>query len=137
MKIRQCYPPAHERRFARTANADEMVPQVPHDFQNLWGYILGPDARAQTADTVECTLFRRRLALGAARWRLFVVTRAAGRPLEPVTAPDGMRLSSHARRPRTYYAVFGKVRLWRHAFTAPGRESRCPLDAELSLPAPC
>jgi hypothetical protein len=27
--------------------------------------------------------------------------------------------------------------LWRHAFTAPGRESRCPLDAELSLPAHC
>jgi hypothetical protein len=57
------------------------------------------------------------------------------RPAEPVTAPDGMRLTSHDRHPMTYSAVFGKGRLWRHAFTAPGYEGRCPLDAELRVPA--
>ena len=57
------------------------------------------------------------------------------RPAEPVTAPDGMRLTSHDQRPMTSDAVFGKVRFWRHAFTAPGHERLCPLDAELSLPA--
>jgi hypothetical protein len=51
--------------------------------------------------------------------------------------PDGMRPTYHDRRPMTYYAVFGKVRFWRHSFTVPGRESLCPLDAELSLPAHC
>ncbi len=49
-----------------TSNSDEIVQQVPHDCQHLLGDITGPDARAQTAYTVELTLFRRLLALGAA-----------------------------------------------------------------------
>jgi hypothetical protein len=36
-----------------TSNSDEIVQHVPHDFPNRWGYIMGPDARAQTAYTVE------------------------------------------------------------------------------------
>jgi hypothetical protein len=40
----------------------------------------------------------------------------------------------HDQRPTTYYSVFGKVRFWRHSFTAPGQQGLCPLDAELSLP---
>jgi hypothetical protein len=67
--------------------------------------------------------------------RLFFVTRAAIRPAEPVTGPDGTRLTYHDQRATTYYSVLGKVRFWRHAFTAPGQEGLCPLDAELSLPA--
>jgi hypothetical protein len=81
------------------------------------------------------TLFRRRLALGAALLRVFLVTRAAGRPAEPVTAPDGTRLTAHDQRPPTDYAVFGNVRGARHAFTASGHEGGCPLDAALSVPA--
>ena len=118
-----------------TSNSDESVQQVQHDFQHLLGSMTGPDARAQTAYTVEFTLFRRLLALGAALLRLCFVTRAAVRPAEPVTAHDEMRLTAHDQRPMTYYAVVGKGRLWRHAFTAPGHESLGPLDAELSLPA--
>jgi hypothetical protein len=120
-----------------TSNSAEIVQQVQHDFQNLLGYIMGPDARAQTAYTVELTLFRRLLALGAALLRLFFVTRAAVRPAEPVTAPDGTRLTYHDQHPTTYYSVFGKIRFWRHSFTAPGQKGLCPLDAELSLPAHC
>ena len=36
-----------------TSNSDEIVPHVPHDFQNLLGDMTGPDARAQPASTVE------------------------------------------------------------------------------------
>jgi hypothetical protein len=68
---------------------------------------------------------------------LFFITRAAVRPAEPVTAPDGTRLTYHDQRPTPYSSVFGKVRFGRHSFTAPGQEGRCPLDAELSLPARC
>jgi hypothetical protein len=57
------------------------------------------------------------------------------RPAEPVTAPDGTRLAFLDQRPTTSDSVFGKVRSERHDFTAPGQEGRCPLDAELSLPA--
>ena len=62
-----------------TSNPESIVPQVQHEFQNLLAYVTGPDARSQTAYTVELTLFRRLLALGATLLRLFWVTRAAGR----------------------------------------------------------
>jgi hypothetical protein len=120
-----------------TSNPEPIVQQLQHDFQNLLAYVTGPDARSQTAYAVESTLFRRLLALGAALLRLFFVTRAAVRPAEPVTAPDGTRLICHDQRPTTDYSVLGKVRFGRHSFTAPGQEGLCPLDAELSLPAHC
>jgi hypothetical protein len=65
----------------------------------------------QTADTVEVTLFRRRLARGATLLRRFVVTRAAGRPSGTVTGSDGTPLTSHDQRPTTDDAVCGTVRL--------------------------
>ena len=120
-----------------TSNPELIVQQLQHEFQNLLAYVTGPDTRSQTSYTVELTLFRRLLALGAALLRLFLVTRAAVRPPEPVTAPDGTRLTYHDQRPTTYYSVFGKVRFERHYFTAPGQEGLCPLDAELSLPVRC
>ena len=101
-----------------TSNPDPIVQPLPHEFQNLLVYVTGPDARSQTAYTVELTLFRRRLALGAALLRRFFVTRAAVRPAELVTAPDGTRLTSHDQRPTTrrfnhgfvYLSVFSSAR---------------------------
>jgi len=118
-----------------TSNPESIVQQVQCEFQNLLAYVTGPDARSQTAYTVELTLFRRLLALGAALLRLFFVTRAAVRPAELVTAPDGTRLTYHDQRPTIDSSVFGKVHVERHSFTAPGQRGICPLDAELSLPA--
>jgi hypothetical protein len=120
-----------------TSNPEPIVQQLQHEFQNLLAYVTGPEARSQTAYTVELTLFRRLLGLGAALLRLFFVTRAAVRPAEPVTAPDGTRLTYHDQRPTIYYSVFGKVCFARHYFIAPGQIGLCPLDAELSLPARC
>jgi glucose/arabinose dehydrogenase len=91
----------------------------------------------QTADTVEVTLFRRRLARGATLLRRFVVTRAAGRPSGTVTGSDGTLLTSHDQRPTTDDAVCGTVRLWRHDCTARGPAGHGPLDAELSVPVRC
>ncbi len=120
-----------------TSNPEPIVQHLEHEFQSLLAYVTGPDARSQTAYTVEVTLFRRLLALGAALLRLFFVTRASVRPTAPVTAPDGTHLTYHDQRPTTYYSVFGKVYFERHSFTAPGQAGICPLDAELSLPARC
>jgi hypothetical protein len=118
-----------------TSNPESIVQQRPHEVQHLLTAVTGPDARAQTAYTVELTRFRRRLALGAALLRRFCVTRAAVRPAEPVTAPDGTRLIDHDQRPTLYSSVCGNVRCWRHCFTAPGPHGSGPLDAELSVPA--
>ena len=119
------------------SNSDQIVQHVQDDFQALVAYVTGPEARLQTAYTVELTLFRRLLALGATLLRLFLVTCAAVRPSGMVTGADGTPLTYHDQRPTTYYAVFGKGRFWRHYFTARGQPGRCPLDAELSLPTRC
>jgi hypothetical protein len=120
-----------------SSNPEPIVQQRQQEFHNLLTYVTGPDARLQTAYTVELTLFRRLLALGAVLLRLFFVMRAVVRPAKPVTAPDGTHLTFHDQRPTTYYSVLGKVHFERHDFTAPGQTGSCPLDAELSLPARC
>jgi hypothetical protein len=51
-----------------TSNPEPIVQQLEHEFQTLLTYVTGPDARVQTAYTVELTLFRRLLALGAIRY---------------------------------------------------------------------
>jgi hypothetical protein len=117
------------------SNSDQIVQQVQHDCQGLVADVTGPEARSRTASTGELTRCRRLLALGAMLLRLFFVTRAAVRPAEPVSAPDGTPWTYHDQRPVTYYSVFGKVRFWRHYFTARGQQGLCPLDAALSLPA--
>ena len=68
------------------SNAAPIVQQVQQDFQALVAYITGPEAQTQTAYTVELTLFRRLLALGAALLRLFFVAQAADRPAAPPAA---------------------------------------------------
>ena len=40
-----------------TSNPEPIVQQLQHEFQNLLAYVTGPEARSQTAYTVELTLF--------------------------------------------------------------------------------
>ncbi len=89
-----------------TSNVDLSVQQIQQDFQALIAYVTGPDTRTATAYTVELTLFRRLLALGAALLRVFFQMRAAERPAGPVHAPNGSLLGYHDRRSTTYYSVF-------------------------------
>ncbi len=119
------------------ANSDAIVQQVRDDFQALLAYVSGPEAHSQTAYSVELTLFRRLLALGATLLRIFFLSRAAARPAEPITTPAGIPLRYHDQRPISYYSVFGKLQFARHYFIAPGQHGHCPLDAELSLPEHC
>ncbi|HEY3230389.1 MAG TPA: ISKra4 family transposase [Roseiflexaceae bacterium] len=123
-------------RCLMTSNVSPIVQQIQQDFQALLTYVSGPEAHAQTAYTVELTLFRRLLALGAALLRLFFLTRAATRPPAPATAP-GTLLAYHDRRPIAYYSIFGKLTVARHYFYSAGAPGQCPLDAALSLPEHC
>lgn len=120
-----------------TSHSDEIVPQVQQGFQALVADVTGADAQTQTAYTVELTLFRRLLAVGAALLRRFFVTRAGVRPAGPVLTPNGTPLRDHEPGSTTSDSVFGNVRCGRHDFTAPGQEGCCPLAAELSWPARC
>jgi hypothetical protein len=119
------------------STSEPIVQQLRLDFETLLTYVTGPQAGAQTAYTVEVTLFRQLLALGASLLRLFFLSRAAERPPAPVSAPGAPQLTYHDCRPITYYSVFGKVCFARHYFAAPGHPGCCPLDAALNLPKRC
>jgi hypothetical protein len=119
------------------STAEPIIAHAQQQFQELVTYVTGPQTQTASAYTVELTLFRQLLALGALLLRLFFITRAAERPRDPVQSPDGTRLTYHDRRPTTYRSVFGPIVFARHAFTAPGQSVVCPLDAALSLPARC
>jgi hypothetical protein len=118
------------------SNAAPIVQQILGDFHALLAYVTGPSAQTQSAYTVELTLFRRLLSIGAALLRLFFVAQAAERPAAPTTT-DGAVWSYYDQRSISYYSIFGKLRLARHYFTASGHAGNCPLDAALSLPDHC
>jgi hypothetical protein len=118
-------------------NSEPIVQQVQTDFHNLIAYVTGPEARTQTAYTVELTLFRRLLALGAALLRLFFLTRAAVRPATPRAAATGQPIPYHDRRSIRYASVFGPIVFARHYFYATDATGICPLDGDLSLPPCC
>jgi hypothetical protein len=83
-----------QRGPATTSNPEPIVRQLQCESRNLLAYVTGLDAGSQTVYAVE-------LILGAALLRLFFVTWEGVRPAEPVTAPDGTRLTSHDQRPTT------------------------------------
>jgi hypothetical protein len=134
--MRKNHQPQLPMRCQMTSNVSPIVQQIQQDFQALLTYVSGPEAHAQTAYTVELTLFRRLLALGAALLRLFFLTRAAARPAAPLTA-SGTLLAYHDRREIAYYSIFGKLVFARHYFYTAGAGGQCPLDAALSLPEHC
>ena len=70
------------------SNAAPIVQQIQADFHALIAYLTGPQAQTHSASTVELTLFRRLLSIGAALLRLFFVAQAAERPPAPITT-DG------------------------------------------------
>ncbi len=119
------------------SNSEPILQHLHQQFDTLLAYVTGPEARTQTAYTVELTLFRQLLVLGATLLRLFFLSRAAERPAAPPPVPGGPHFTYHDYRPITYYSIFGKVRFARHYFVAPGHAGCCPLDAALSLPERC
>ncbi len=120
-----------------TSTTEAIIAQVRAEVEVLLGIVTGPASQQQSAAEVELALFRRLLRLGATLLGLFFAARGAVKPAGPVVSADGTELRYHDRRSIGYVSIFGKLRVWRHAFTAPGQVVVCPLDAALSLPARC
>ena len=96
-----------------TSNPEPIVQHLQHEFQNLRADVTGPEARSQTAYTVELSLFRRLLGLGAALLRLFCVTRAAGSPSRAGHGPRGDALDRPGSAPDD-----GLLGLWQSGLRA-------------------
>lgn len=115
-------------------NTDAIVPQLRRDFETLVTYVSGAESATHDVYTVELHLFRRLLALGALLLKLFFRTRAANRLAAP-TSSNGTMMRRHSRRSVRYISIFGELWCARDYFTAAGKASCAPLDAELGLPA--
>lgn len=120
-----------------SSTTESIIAQVRAEVEGLLGLVTGPASERQSAAGVELAIFRRLLGLGAILLRLFFETRGAVKPAGPVLGTDGRELRYHDRRSTGYLSIFGKLRIWRHAFTTPGQPVICPLDAELGLPERC
>lgn len=120
-----------------TSTTDAIIAEVHAEVAGLLGIVTGPASERQSAAEVELALFRRLLRLGATLLGLFFAARGADRPAGAVLSEDGTELRYHDRRRTSYFSIFGKLAVWRHAFTAPGQPVVCPLDAALSLPERC
>jgi hypothetical protein len=120
-----------------TSTTEPIIAQIRAEVEELLGIVTGPASRQQSAAAVELTILRRLLRLGATLLGLFFAARGAEQPAGPVLGADGRALRYHDRRSIGYVSIFGKLRIWRHAYTAPGQPVVCPLDAALSLPARC
>jgi hypothetical protein len=119
------------------STTDPIIAQVRAELEGLLGLVTDPASQQQSAAGVELALLRRLLGLGALLLRVFFETRGAEKPAGPVLSEDGTELRYHDRRRTSYVSIFGKLAVWRHAFTAPGQPVVCPFDAALSLPERC
>jgi hypothetical protein len=120
-----------------TSTTDPIIAQVRAEVAGLLEIVTGPASRQQSVAEVELAIFRQLLKLGATLLGLFFVARGAVKPAGPVLSEAGTELRYHDRRRTSYFSIFGKLAVWRHAFTAPGQPVVCPLDAALSLPERC
>ena len=117
-----------------SSNPDQIVQQMHTEFQSLIAYVRDTDSHPRTAAEVECTLFRRLLALGLQLLRLFFLSRVAAQPSTLPTTATGAPIPAHDRRSIDYVSVFGKLSFARPYFYAAGIGGLCPVDADLSLP---
>ena len=120
-----------------TSTTSPIIAQAQEQFEALLEVVAGPGNRELSAAAAELTIFRGLLRLGATLLGLFFAQRGAARPVGPVISPAGVSLPYHDRRSIGYTSIFGKLTIWRHAFTVTGQPVICPLDAELSLPERC
>src|SRR5438876_114123 len=106
-------PATSPQAIPMAAHAEHTVHPRQPDCHTLMASVTGPAAPAHPAYEVARPWWRRLWALGAARRRRCVVPRAALRPAEPLTAPDGRRRTSQAQRPPPASAGCGPGRVGR------------------------
>src|SRR5256885_2006828 len=121
-------PATSPQAIPMAAHAEQPVHPRQPDCHALMASVTGPAAPAPPAYEVARPWWRRLWALGAARRRRCVVPRAALRPAEPLTAPDGRRRTSQAQRPPPASAGCGPGRVGRQDCPGPGPTGLWPLD---------
>jgi hypothetical protein len=90
------------------------------------------------AHEAEKGIFKRLLPIGLAAMKLYFAQRGTGDVGPAVTRADGMFLPrEQTLRGRDYFSIFGKFKVARTCYRAPGETGICPLDAQVNLPKRC
>jgi len=115
-------------------NLTKTQENIRAEFETLLQFVTSEEARTATADHIERHLFQLLLSLGAQLLHLFFQMRAQTCVREPITN-KGQEIPYHSEQKRIYYAIFGKIVVWRPYFYKLGAGGHTPLDAELNLGA--
>jgi hypothetical protein len=90
------------------------------------------------AHEAEKGIFKRLLPIGLAAMKLYFAQRGTGDVGPAVTRADGMLLPrEQTLRGRDYFSIFGKFKVARTCYRAPGETGIFPLDAQVNLPKRC
>ena len=90
------------------------------------------------AHEAEKGIFKRLLPIGLAAMKLYFAQRGTGDVGPAVTRADGMLLPrEQTLRGRDYFSLFGKFKVARTCYRAPGEPGIFPLDAQVNLPKRC
>src|SRR5438105_3416798 len=115
-------------------NSQEIVQQIRQHFESLLQSVCTvaqPDTCS--AYEVERTLLMRLLALGRMLLQLFFCCQSEQFQQKSIVTPKGDCLPAHSQKARSYWSVFGKVRIVRRYYYQDG-QAYFPLDAALNLP---
>jgi hypothetical protein len=113
-------------------NPIEIVQEVRQEFDELLDFVI-MDTETSTADQVERHIFRQLLRLGLLLLKAFFQMRSHNCNRESIVEASGLEIPYLAERERTYYSVFGKLKLVRPYFYSRGTGGRAPLDEALGL----
>jgi len=90
------------------------------------------------AHEAEKGIFKRLLPIGLAAMKRSFAQRGTGDVGPAVTRADGMLLPrEQTLRGRDYFSIFGKFKVARTCYRAPGETGIVPLDAQVNLPQRC
>lgn len=116
-----------------TSNSKTIIQDIRQEFEMLLNFVVGEQAQQATADQIERGLFKLLLAMGAKLLTLFFVMRSEACSHESIQTRAGQILPYERDTKRVYYAIFGKLPLYRAYFYHQGIGGEIPLDAALGL----
>lgn len=117
-----------------STNSPEIVQQIRTEFESLLQSVCAvAQPNTSSAYEAERTLLMRLLALGRMLLQLFFCCQSEQFQQKSIVTPQGDCLPAHSQKARSYWSVFGKVRIVRRYYYQDG-QGYFPLDAALNLP---
>lgn len=115
-----------------TFNPIEIVQEVRDEFDELLDFVM-IDAQEITANQVERHIFRQLLRIGLLLLKAFFQMRCQSYSRQPIVAAEKNEIPYLDDRERTYFSIFGKLKIARPYFYKRQIGGRSPLDAALGL----